>query len=317
MHIRFPQDLGSDKFISVVVLSYKRPDLTLDLINSIHDHADMPFELIVHDDSSPDEDKQVLYDNRDKMSSLILTGGDLNMGLAASFERGVSLASSDYVLCLNNDALMVGPGFQRIVRVLHAPYVGVFGPWQISTNPVGGHNTVLVQHRGIKFYLGSMCGSGSIMAFRKAVWEEVGGWPHVMTGSSDTAFMRKLLHHGYFNAFRADDPNGQETWDNVDFPRCERTVIGPNKHDASYPWLFHKRHADGELNTISTVNTGRCREFVEAFTREEQYKDAGITNNDWWYNHIHGNVLEDKNNFNWDALTYHQRFRGEVERDLL
>ena len=136
MHIRFPGDLASDKFISIVVLSYKRPDMTMNLINSIHKHADLPFELIVHDDSSPADDKRILYEHLEQMSSLVLTGGELNMGLSATFERGVSLCSSDYVLCLNNDMIMTGPGFQRIVKVLQCPYVGAFGPWQVAKEPI-------------------------------------------------------------------------------------------------------------------------------------------------------------------------------------
>ncbi len=309
VHIKFPGEVSSDKFISVVILSYKRPDLTLNLINSLHQHADMPFELIVHDDSSPSADRDQLYQHVDKMSSLIVTGGELNMGLAASFERGVSLASSDYILCLNNDALLVGPGLNKVPKVLRAPYVGVYGPWQVHDGPQPNSvNKVLVANEGLRFHLGTLNGSGSIMAFRRDLWEEVGGWPHVMTGSSDTAFQRKVMKAGYFNASNLDAT--EETFDNVDFPRCERSTIGLNRYDASYPWIFNV-----DRGIIS--KTGSCRQHVEHFTRTDQEKPAGINNNDWWFHYMQGNVLPEVNNFNWEALTYHQRFKEQVEKDLV
>ncbi len=308
MFIKFQGDYASDRFISIVILSYKRFDMTQNLVESIHQHADMPFEIILHDDASDGDVPERLYrDLRKKVSSLVLSGGELNMGLSASFERGTSLASSDYVLCMNNDTLMLGPGFKDIVRVLQVPYVGAFGPWHVGEGKVGG-GTPLVESNGCRFRLGPNVGNGSMMAFRKEVWQEVGGFPHVFSGASDTAFMRTLLKHGYFNAghFVKD----AESFDNVDYHTgCSRTTIGPNKYDISYPCLFKAPNLG--------AHSKRSEQSRTDWTHREEKVDAGISNNDWWHHYFADAFIPEENNYDWSKLTFHQKWKDKIEAERI
>lgn len=306
MFLRFDEELASDKFISIVILSYNRPDMTKNLIESIHQHADMPFELIVHDDASGGQVPQDLLTMKSKISTLIL-GHTVNMGLAAAFNRGTALANSDYVLTLNDDALMVGPGLQDIVKVLNIPYVGAFGPWQVSAPPgdrIGGR-LVRVNPQGLSFFLSPSVGSGSIMAFRKEAWQKIGGCPQVGCGASDTGLMRNFLKHGYFNATRF--ARESEIFDNVDFPECPRSTIGTNKFDAAYPQIFKAENFEG-----------CCRSRwhrIEGFMKTSQAAVAGLCNDNWWHDYFVDNCIPEENNFNWDNMTYHQQWRGRIEED--
>ncbi len=306
MFFRFTSGpLKSSDFISIVILSYKRYDMTKQLVESIHAHADMPFELIIHDDASDGGvPKQLFEELRSKVSTLVVSGGNMNMGLAASFERGTSLATSDYVLLLNNDAMMTGPGFRDIVSVLQAPYVGVLGPWQVASGV--SPNLVCVESNGCRFHLNPLCGSGSMMAFRREVWREVGGFPHADCGSSDTSFMRKVFKAGYWNAMQL--VRDHECFDNADFPACPRSTIGSNKHDLSYPWLF-------KVPDLATKSKQYYNQQSRVVHGPWQNDAGGIANNDWWHNYYADAVVVGENRFDWDKLPYHQKWRDKVEEE--
>ncbi len=307
MFLKFDGELTNDKFVSFVILSYKRPDMTQNLVESIHRHADMPFEIIVHDDSSDDETKQHLFNIRNQISTTIF-GNEINMGLAASFNRGAALANSNYIIMLNNDALMLGPGLRDIVKVLDIPYIGAFGPWQVVPTEALAPGHVRVKRGDTSFFLNPYTGSGSIMAFRKAAWIEIGGAPQVGCGASDTALMRKFLLSGYFNATRLT--RGSEIFTNVDFPKCERSTIGSNKFDGSYPQIFNSGQS---LEALCRQRWGR----MEAHMREQQNTPSGYCNDHYWHHYFVDNVISEQNNFNWDNMIHHQRFREQVEEDRI
>ena len=85
--------------ISLVIPWFSMPVYINRVIKSIHEHADYPFELILHDDGSNKETVFDLMKNRDKISTLILNSG-YQLGLASSINRAVALASSKYILFL-------------------------------------------------------------------------------------------------------------------------------------------------------------------------------------------------------------------------
>jgi glycosyltransferase involved in cell wall biosynthesis len=84
-----PQIFGPDQFISIVISSFYRPFYLKRCLESIHKHADMPFEIIVHDDGSGQAERDQIYrDLSPLISTLILNLGG-NMGLNVSANRAV------------------------------------------------------------------------------------------------------------------------------------------------------------------------------------------------------------------------------------
>lgn len=157
-------------------------------IESIHKYADMPFELILHDDSAFNG---LTYHLKDKTSTIIHNYGK-NIGLADSANRATSLAGSKYVLFLNNDIIMNKRCLLDIKNMLDKNYVGF-----MTFAPGFGENTYL-QSNGTKFGIVHGIGGGCLIAFRKETWSEIGGWAQVHDGCSDVAFMVKFWRHGYF-----------------------------------------------------------------------------------------------------------------------
>ena len=74
MNIPHPNEiLPSDKFISVCVPTFCRPHYLKKLIDTLEQYADMPYELIVGDDGSPDmRARDAVYDMKNKISIPII-----------------------------------------------------------------------------------------------------------------------------------------------------------------------------------------------------------------------------------------------------
>lgn len=197
-----------ETFISIVVPYFNRPNYLKELIDSAHNYADMPFQLLVHDDSSVDGSTPEVFNLRNKVSTVIINSGH-NIGLPASVNRLVSIASSEYIIFLNCDCAFVSKCFKDIFNILSKPYIGFIN----IVNVINPSN----EPENIKFSLEGLQ-SGSALAFRKSLWKEVGGWHEgVHSGASDVAFVQSILSKGYFGA----TPYGKQYASNLSFDRVQ------------------------------------------------------------------------------------------------
>jgi len=277
-------ELAPNEFLSIVVMSYTRPVYLLQLLQSIHEQADMPVEIIVHDDASGRELEVIIFNECRHLCSTMIFGSPekINMGLAASCNRAIALANSKYVLVLNDDTKMLGPGLRDIVKVLEVPYVGSFGPWQCATNVVPGGispkaTNIPVTANSIDFSLSALPGGAGIFAFRKQIWEEVGGFPQVYTNAGDTGFMIRLLMHGYFNA--SQFINREEFLTNVDqMAGYVDPTAGKSPLDSSYPHVFK----GPDLRKVSEHRRVR----IYNYSHKNYYSEAGDVNHTWFDEHF-------------------------------
>lgn len=184
-----------NSYISVVVPSFNRPFYLKTLLDSLEKHHDMNYEVIVHDDGSIKENQEEIFRMRDRISILSFNTYR-NQGLAASSNHAVSLATSDYILFMNDDCFLCEPCFQDIANVLSRSYVGVLSA---ANGP-----TTLDEPRKInstRFAVTNFLGGGSTIAFRKSVWQEVGGFDERSTsGQADNVFIYKIFKQGYWKA---------------------------------------------------------------------------------------------------------------------
>lgn len=283
MFNKFDAPFTNDSFFSVVIMSYTRPGYLKNLLESIHEHADMPFEIIVHDDASGGEVEAEIFNTCRGLMSTFILGSPLaiNMGLAASANRAIALANSDYILFLNDDTKIVKPPFQALKQVLDVPYVGSFGPWQCANKKKPGaikpatQTNIPVSANGIDFHIGPLANGAGIFSFKKERWVEVGGFPQVYTNAGDTCFMISLLKHGYFNA--SAYINREEMFTNVDqLAGYEDPTAGKTPFDASYPQIFGV-----DIDTFVKANHLR-RHNMQNYSHHQYYCEEGIVNHTWW-----------------------------------
>ena len=261
----FDAPYAPDTFVSVIVMSYTRPQFLEGCLNSIHEHADMPVEIIVHDDASGRECEVEIFNKyRHLCSSLIFGSPDrFNMGLAASINRAVSLANSDYIILLNDDTKLLRPCLKITKQWLDVPYVGCVGISSsvpnFSTANAIPHNPNVgqlnVYSNGLAFQLAALPSGAGVFAFRRKLWEELGGFATAFTNHGDTVFHLACLNAGYFNASGILD--FERLAINVDLTEYNTSngTAGKTPWDCSYPHLFNTGADMGVINRARNERT--------------------------------------------------------------
>jgi len=299
-------------FISVVILSFQRPEYTIKTLQTLHAYADMPFEVIVVDDASTNvqqdfnvqEDTQKkLFDSLPLISSLLLNNG-VNRGFTNAANQAVALCNSDYVLLLNNDVEMLGPAFRVIMESLDTPYISVLGITGESPSAGGP----VVTPGSVKIELSSNPQGSGAFAFRREVWAELGGFPERHHSSADIGFFYSFLKMGYFNGFIVGQPRmflNRDREENYANP-TERTTRYAN----GYPMLFgmpKEQYLDASYSR---------KELVYRRSSAEDNVAEGTGNNDWWAKwfattHSEGKML-------WDTAKLYgqERFRELIDKDI-
>ena len=294
-------DILSSEFVSIVITTYRRPNYLKKALDSIKQHADFPYEIIVHDDGSGPEDTKALMSMSDDISITILNNG-LNMGLCEAVNRCTEMASSKFVLFMCDDCFFALPSLKDLAAVLSKPYVGSVSLGQDGSKIPESNLSVC---GGTRFALNSRIGRGSTIGYRKDVWKEVGGWDLRSTsGQSDNVFLHKIYTKGYWRAVLPRDPSilignfeyGEQSYD-PSFPLMNGNdcslpkLFGMSKEDY-VRWNNYRREAnqwwvDGE-RTIENRETA----YVGISFDGSRYKDtrgnkkAGLNDIPYWMNYF-------------------------------
>jgi glycosyltransferase involved in cell wall biosynthesis len=183
-------------YASVGLLSYNRPAFLQDAISSIHEHASAPFELIVHDDGSSD---QQVYDvlmaeyTAGRISTLILNPPGHNQGVGTAINRMFKLGSGDPLIKLDQDLLM-GPGWLARTQEILAenrqysrdykqrtgntpkaqPRIGMLGLLHYHHDPVASMKCKLKDHGHTKMWQEHTHILGSAFALTRDAWRKFG-----------------------------------------------------------------------------------------------------------------------------------------------
>lgn len=292
--------------LSVIVTSYRRPEYLKNCIDSIRKYADIPFELIVHDDGSDVKTLESIYELKDRIDILIENKN--NEGLNKAINRSVNLASSEYILFLCDDCWVRYPCFRDIVNVLSKEYIGWICP---------GDNRFLNNVRDVYclsppaeikgaragdtlFYLTNNLLGGYTQAFRKSIWKEIGGWEErASTGRSDNIFLFKLLKAGY--------------WKGI-LPGETRIDLANNKE-----------------GYIPSAPLMKEQLYDRKWEEEQLYEPAGLANIQYWFDYyfeIFGtkfnsifemqNITYDAKRIDWNVASRHgqSKWRGQIENDF-
>ena len=128
--------------LSVVVLAYGDPALTLETLRSLvavgETYPDL--EVIVSDNGSPDEALAPIREMAAQYPQIRLIENGENLGFARGNNVGIEAATGDYVLLLNNDTFVAPGALHAMVDHLERnPELGIIGP---LTNNIGNEAKV-------------------------------------------------------------------------------------------------------------------------------------------------------------------------------
>lgn len=132
---------GSDLYIDeprvlVVILNYKTPQLTLDLVDALKKIYYQAFDVMVIDNNSPDNSSQILKKASIK-KDFIFYVNHVNSGYAAGNNIGIRYGIKhgySYTWILNSDVLLTDPYVLKVMvhRAEADSQIGVVGPLIVS-----------------------------------------------------------------------------------------------------------------------------------------------------------------------------------------
>lgn len=94
-----------NKFASLCVLAYKRPEKLVDCLSTIRQNTDYPYEIVVNldaDENLRNQDYLMRLYKDKKISKLILNTG-MNRGVGRSFANCIGVAEGDYIVKVDTD----------------------------------------------------------------------------------------------------------------------------------------------------------------------------------------------------------------------
>ena len=90
--------------LSIIIINYKTPEITCNCINSIYQYEpDLNFEIIVVDNFSNDNSKELILKNYSQVSYIQM---EYNSGFSRANNVGIKNSNGNYILFLNSDTLI-------------------------------------------------------------------------------------------------------------------------------------------------------------------------------------------------------------------
>ena len=124
--------------VSIIIPSYNHAQYIKSAVSSVFAQTLSDLELIVIDDGSRDDSLQILRAIQDSRLKVI---AQENQGAHAAINRGLSMASGDYLSILNSDDLYHPERLAKLVTVLEEnPALGLAGSY---ITVIDGNNTAL------------------------------------------------------------------------------------------------------------------------------------------------------------------------------
>ncbi len=194
-----PKDAGSPAashpVVSVCIANYNGIDVIDDCIRSlINQLGSIPVEILIHDDASTDGSAD--YIKAHYPNATLIESSD-NVGFCVANNRLAAIAHGDYLLLLNNDAMLLPDALSTLLaeaqRLGHPAILGLpqynadggelldIGSWlDPFYNPVPNHNPT-------RNDVGMVM--GACLWINRKLWSELGGFPEWFGSIGEDLFL--------------------------------------------------------------------------------------------------------------------------------
>lgn len=197
--------------LSIVIVNYRTPNLTLKCIESIYNSISdsLTVEIIIIDNNSQDNSKEIVIS---KFNQIIWVDNAVNEGFGRANNIGIIQSSYDSILLINSDVVVL-PGtiedcmteLQRDnnIGVLGCELLNKDGSKQKSLFPISSYIHLLNQNLIIdKFFRfkepPNNAIMGSFMLFPRSVFDKVGLFdPHFFMYCEEIELCHRIIGAGY------------------------------------------------------------------------------------------------------------------------
>jgi len=183
--------------VSVIIPTYRRPDLVSRAIRSVLDQTYEPLECIVVDDCPTEQRTAQIVESVADDRVTYLQHAD-NSGLSDARNTGIAEATGTYIAFLDDDDEWVPEKLEKQVRLLEE-LDGEYGMVYSWMDYVDADGNVETQYRpthdGYIFpatLAGQPIGSGSTLLVRSSVVEDIGGFDESLPRGIDGDFIRRI-----------------------------------------------------------------------------------------------------------------------------
>ena len=115
--------------LSVIILNYNNPDDTLECVRSLIKNNFDDYEVILIDNGSADNSKEILKKLESEYSNLTFIINEKNLGFAGGNNVGIGMSRCDYILLLNNDTVVKEDFLDSLLKqASEHPDAGIFCP---------------------------------------------------------------------------------------------------------------------------------------------------------------------------------------------
>ena len=214
--------------VSIIIPTYNRAHLIKDAVESVLNQTYQYFELIVIDDGSTDNTREVLAVYKDKLTYIYQD----NQGRSSARNHGIKLAQGEYIAFLDSDDVWFLDKLERQVPVLESapPNVVLVHGFKCivdkNLQPVPGWELKLrklytLAEKGeetYENYLYFNCIFTSAILVRKTAIIEIDGYDASIGSLEDFDLYLRLLLKNYDFAFISEPPVIKYRWheDNTD-----------------------------------------------------------------------------------------------------
>ena len=209
-HFDFP--LFKDPLVSIIIPVYNKLGYTFSCLNSLMENIkDIPYEVIIADDNSTDETKNI----ENYIKNIKIIRNKKNLGFLKNCNNASKFANGKYILLLNNDTNIQPDYLKYLLELIESDEkIGIVGSKIIYPNGI------LQEAGGIIWKDGSSASygngdepekyrynyikevdyvSGCSIMIKKKLWDDIGGFDERFAPSyyedSDLAF--EARKHGY------------------------------------------------------------------------------------------------------------------------
>lgn len=113
-------------------------DCTKLCVQSIYNHTDLPFNLIIINNASSDGTYEYLEELKKKKDNLKVIHNKEGQGWVGGINQGIEAGSSPYVCFMSNDVVVSSQWLRKMLDKIDAPNIAAVGP--ISNNVSGQQN---------------------------------------------------------------------------------------------------------------------------------------------------------------------------------
>ncbi|EKE16311.1 MAG: hypothetical protein ACD_11C00020G0016 [uncultured bacterium] len=119
--------------LSIIVTSYKNPNLLKVCLNSIKDSLkNYPYELIVVDSQTEEKTEMMM---REDFPDVSFFPFEKNVGFQALLRKGLDESNGKYILLMNGDMIVIPGSIESLLDYLkNNPSVGIIGPKLLNFN---------------------------------------------------------------------------------------------------------------------------------------------------------------------------------------